>query len=367
MATRTDTTCDICQCRHTSKAAEIYCSLCEEALCSDCKDHHKLSKATKTHQVILIDDFNKLPPLIREIKQHCDKHGDRFDFFCPKHNELCCKRCITTTHRECKGSKVIEDFVEFSKSSAAINEYEQTLKDVEENIQIAIDDRKINLEEFDKQTQSIRKQIQDKRTETNKHLDNLETTIINELSSLVNEKKKNIKLVLEQLEEIKNKNIQLRTNVEAMKKYGSNIQVFMGTTKLQQRVSSQERFVRSLQNDGSFRVVYLECSISEKLNSILTGIETFGTVTSKSSESRVRFSWQCDKSAQILTKPTHLKSIDNINTKLICKIDVDTYETITSCFVGKCLLFSTCDLSEPIGNILRYDREGKHLKEIQLA
>ncbi|VDI11716.1 Hypothetical predicted protein [Mytilus galloprovincialis] len=110
--------------RHISKAAEEYCPVCEEALCSDsdCKGHTKLSKASKNHQAISIDEYNKLPPFIREIIQECDVHGDRFEFFCPTHNELCCKRCITTTLSECKGSKVIEDFVEFSKSSTSIDE-----------------------------------------------------------------------------------------------------------------------------------------------------------------------------------------------------------------------------------------------------
>ncbi|XP_071144800.1 E3 ubiquitin-protein ligase TRIM39-like [Mytilus edulis] len=361
MASSSGTYCDICQSRHISKTAEEYCPVCEEALCSDCKDHHNLAKATKNHQVISIAEYNKLPAFIREIKQHCDKHGDRFEFFCPTHNELCCKRCITTTHNECKECKVIEDFVE---SSAAIDEYEQTLKDVEENIQTAIADRKNNVEEFEKQTQAISKQIKNKRIEINRLFDNLEATIMKELFTIKSEKKQNVQSVIEKLEENKNKNIHLREDVEAMKKYGSNIQVFMGTTKLQQPVSSQERFVRLLQDDESLRFVNLECSISEELNNINTRIRSFGTVKPITSKSRVRFSWESDKSAQILTTPTNLKSIDNINTKLICMIDINTSNTITSCVLGKGLLFSTTNRYR--GKILQYDTQGKHLKEIEL-
>ncbi|CAG2218839.1 unnamed protein product [Mytilus edulis] len=366
MALSTGTYCDICQSRHISKAAEEYCPVCEEALCTDCQDHHKLAKASKSHQVILIDDYNKLPPFIREIKQHCDVHGDRFEFFCPVHNELCCKRCITTTHSECKGSKVIEDFVEFSKSSAAIDEYEQTLTDVEKNIKTAIVDRKYNLEKFEKQKKAIIKQIKDKRTEINKHFDNLEATIMNELSTVESQKKQNVQSVIEKLEENKNKNMQLKKDVEAMKKYGSNIQVFMGTTKLLQPVSSQEKFVRSLQNDESLRFVNLECSISEELNNIKTRVRSFGVVTSITSDPRTQFNWKSDKSAQILSTPTDMNSIDNINTKLICKIDVKTSKTITSCLVGKYVMFSNLKSLSFIGCLLQYDRKGKYLKEIEL-
>ncbi|XP_063408871.1 uncharacterized protein LOC134692346 [Mytilus trossulus] len=367
MASSTGTYCDICQSRHISKAAEEYCPVCEEALCPDCKDHHTLSKATKSHQVISIDEYKKLPPFIREIKQQCDEHGDMLEFFCPTHNELCCKKCITTTHNECKGSKVMEDFVDkYFKSAAALDEYEQTLKDVGDNIQTAIVDRKNNLLEFEKQTQAVRKQIKNKRAEINKHLNKLEATIINELSTIEGEKKQHVQSVIEKLEENKNKNIQLKNDVDAMKTYGSNIQVFMGTTKLQQLVSSQEKFVRSLQDDESLRFINLECSISEELNNITTDIRSFGTVTSISSDPRIQLNWKSDKSAQILKSPTDINSIDNINTTLICKIDVNTPKTISSCVVGKCLLFSTYDGFRPIGNILQYDSGGKYLNEIKL-
>ncbi|XP_071144801.1 uncharacterized protein [Mytilus edulis] len=366
MASSSGTYCDICQNRHISKAAEEYCPVCEEALCTDCKDHHNLAKASKSHQVILIDEYNKLPPFIREIKQHCDVHGDRFEFFCPVHNELCCKRCITTTHSDCKGSKVLEDFVEFSKSSATINEYEQTLKDVEKNIQTAIVDRKNNLEKFEKQKQAIRTQIKDKRAEINKHLDDLEATTMNELSVIEREKKQDVISVIEKLEANKYKTIQLRIDVDAMKKYGSNIQVFMGTTKLLQPVISQEKFVRSLQNDESLRFINLECSISEELNGIMTGVRSFGVLTPITSDACVRFSLESDKSAQILSSPTYMHSIDNINTKLICKIDVSAFTTITSCLVGKYVMFSNLKSRLSTGCLLQYDGKGKYLKEIEL-
>ncbi|XP_071146781.1 uncharacterized protein [Mytilus edulis] len=361
MASSTGTYCDICQKKHISKAAEEYCPECEEAFCTDCKDHHKLAKASKSHQAILIDEYNNLPPFIREIKQQCDEHGDIFDFFCPTHNELCCKRCITTTHKECNECIVIEDFVKFSKSSTTIDEYEKTLKDVEGNIQTAIDDRKYNLEQFEKQTQDITKQVKGKRNEINEHFDDLEARKLEELSTIGNEKKQNIQSVIENLEKHKNNNKQLREDVDAMKKYGSNKQAFMGTIKLQQLVSSQEKFVRSLQDDESLRFVELECSISEGLNSISTGNHTFGTVTQISSDTLAQFNWKSTKLAQILTPPTGMNSIGNINPKLICKIDVDTDRTITSCVLGRYLLFST------MGNVLQYNSKGKYLKKVELT
>lgn len=80
------------------------------------------------------------------------------------------------------------------------------MKDVEGNIQTAIVDRKYNLEQFEKQKQAIRKQVKDKRIEINKHFDNLEATLMHELSAIECEKKLNVHShdsVIEKLEEKK--------------------------------------------------------------------------------------------------------------------------------------------------------------------
>lgn len=47
--------CDICKNRDIDKPSEEYCSQCEEALCGVCRDHHKISKLSKSHQIISID------------------------------------------------------------------------------------------------------------------------------------------------------------------------------------------------------------------------------------------------------------------------------------------------------------------------
>ncbi|VDI53653.1 Hypothetical predicted protein [Mytilus galloprovincialis] len=62
--------CDVCQKRHLNKSAEEYCPQCEEALCRECRDHHKLSKWLKSHQTITVDKYNKLPSFIKQISQN---------------------------------------------------------------------------------------------------------------------------------------------------------------------------------------------------------------------------------------------------------------------------------------------------------
>ena len=89
MATKGETDdiyCDLCQGRHITKQAVEYCLRCEEALCADCIAHHKLSKASKNHQTIPINEYKNLPIFIQQIKQYCDDHGDISEFHCPTHD-----------------------------------------------------------------------------------------------------------------------------------------------------------------------------------------------------------------------------------------------------------------------------------------
>ena len=134
MATKGETNdirCYLCQDRHITKQAEEYCLRCEEVLSVDCIDHHRLSKASNTHQTIPTSEYTNLPIFIQQIKQYCDDHGDISEFHCPTHDVACCKRCITPGHRECKDIIIIEVYV----SSTALDNTEQTLQDVGSNLE----------------------------------------------------------------------------------------------------------------------------------------------------------------------------------------------------------------------------------------
>ncbi|VDI20930.1 Hypothetical predicted protein [Mytilus galloprovincialis] len=49
------TLCCPCSERHITKPSEYWCSECEEAICNDCQEHHRVFKATRIHELIPID------------------------------------------------------------------------------------------------------------------------------------------------------------------------------------------------------------------------------------------------------------------------------------------------------------------------
>ncbi|CAG2194884.1 unnamed protein product [Mytilus edulis] len=53
--------CGVCDLRHNTKPSIVWCTECDEGLCTECQEHHSLSKASRYHNVIPINEYQKLP------------------------------------------------------------------------------------------------------------------------------------------------------------------------------------------------------------------------------------------------------------------------------------------------------------------
>jgi hypothetical protein len=61
MATSGDILCAICEAQHITKHADHWCPECDEGLCAVCENHHKISRGTRYHGIISIENYKKLP------------------------------------------------------------------------------------------------------------------------------------------------------------------------------------------------------------------------------------------------------------------------------------------------------------------
>lgn len=59
--------CVICQCKDINKSAQEYCPQCEETLCGDCRANHKISRLSKSHQTISIENLTNYHHLSRKL------------------------------------------------------------------------------------------------------------------------------------------------------------------------------------------------------------------------------------------------------------------------------------------------------------
>ncbi|VDI49321.1 Hypothetical predicted protein [Mytilus galloprovincialis] len=352
--------CDVCQKRHLNKSAEEYCPQCEEALCRECKDHHKLSKLLKSHQTITVDKYNKLPPFIKQISQNCEEHDCFLEFYCKSHDALCCKLCLISGHKECKETIFIEDFLKplTGHQSAALDNIEKILQDLQNNICSAIKDRHRNLTEIREQKRVIGEQIKEKRKEINTLLDHLEEELLEKVYTLEKKNGLEIEEIITKLEDEKEKLEGIQKDVESVKMFASNLQIFMGTKSFQESISYNKINAQQIYYNGSLNNVTMKCTFNENLDGFIKNIKTFGDVELDKSEKHVSFSWKGDKSAQFFK--SEAKSIETINVRLGRRINIDS-ESISGCVISEAgnMLF----LQVYSNRMMKYAPNGKFISE----
>ncbi|XP_052079881.1 transcription intermediary factor 1-alpha-like [Mytilus californianus] len=289
--------CVICQSRDLNKSAEEYCPQCEEVLCGDCRHHHKISKSTKSHQTIPIENYNKVPSFIKKISHNCKEHDCFLEFYCKSHESLCCKLCLISGHKECKETIFVENFLtpSLEHQSVALNNIENVLTDLEINISSTLKDRHRNLTELREQKQMIAEKIKEKRQEINTRLDNLEEALLEKVSAIEKEYCQSIEDVIVALEDEKKKVKEIQKEIESVKMFASNLQIFIGSKSFQQRVSTNETNVQLLNDNGCFNNLTMKCTFNDKLDGLIKEIQTFGEIEIDNREKHVAFIWKGNK------------------------------------------------------------------------
>ncbi|CAC5399681.1 unnamed protein product [Mytilus coruscus] len=143
MATNTSV-CAICDLRHVTSRSIHWCPDCEEALCTECSEHHGLSRGTRNHKTILISQYQSLPTFVTDIQQFCIYHNEKYQQYCMKHECPICYKCIKE-HGKCTEVISLEDVISEVKSSELLRDLEQSLEVVPENIKRIREDREDNV------------------------------------------------------------------------------------------------------------------------------------------------------------------------------------------------------------------------------
>ncbi|CAG2223813.1 unnamed protein product [Mytilus edulis] len=131
MATNTSI-CGICSLRQITQTSKHWCPQCEEALCDECRDHHKLLKVTRSHEPIPISDYKSIPSFITDIQQSCIYHNEQYQQYCVEHALPICFKCIND-HRKCNVT-TLEKIINNVKTSEQFLDLESRLGDLLQNI-----------------------------------------------------------------------------------------------------------------------------------------------------------------------------------------------------------------------------------------
>jgi predicted nucleic acid-binding Zn-ribbon protein len=348
MATSNHRLCGICEAQHITKYADQWCPECDEGLCSDCESHHKISKSSRNHGVISIENYQKLPSSISEIGNHCQYHDMKYTHFCQHHDTPCCPDCISTHHKDCVGLLSIREIIKTSKTSTLIDNIQQNLTDIKNNLDKIMKNRQQNMSEIQQQRQMFQDQIKQMRVKINSHLDTIEQNILQELDDTEDKIKSKINELLKQISQNAKTVEGLQSNIIAVKEYASDLQTFLGSKVIEKEVKKEEEYLMALPEDGCLQQLNLRYNINTKIQEILSTITTFGSVSIETSPPSVVIKTMKAKQAQIMSVMQH-PSVQSIND---IKLTLHTTFNIPK---GKCNNTITGSIVCPNGKMIFVD------------
>ena len=130
MATNCTAPCTLCEGKN-----EICrkCLNCDEFMCENCSRIHLKSKRSKDHNVITIEDSEKLTALVLyqpkddSHEEECERHpGEKYMLFCVNRECDClvCSACITEYHQGHRFVRIDDTLTEYKRLDAQRNREE---------------------------------------------------------------------------------------------------------------------------------------------------------------------------------------------------------------------------------------------------
>ncbi|XP_071148327.1 E3 ubiquitin-protein ligase TRIM71-like [Mytilus edulis] len=294
--------CGICSLRQITRTSEHWCPECEEGLCEECKEHHKLLKATRRHEPIPITSYKSLPSYINDIKQSCVYHNEQYQIYCNEHALPLCLQCIND-HSKCDVVS-LEKVISNVKTSGQYLDLESRLDDLLQDIERIKKSREANVTDIETLRVQHVKEIKQIRVEINNHLDNLEKQILKELEEKEWQCKESIQKVLLPVKERKTTITQCQLNFKSIQEHASDLQTFIGMRDLEVKVNENEQYLQSLIDTKGFGHLELVYKVDTNVQNILNNLKSFGSIEIKNHISDIELTRAKDKQAQIQVATT---------------------------------------------------------------
>ena len=221
---------------------------------------------------ITIGEYQKLPPCIIGINPFCDEHREKYQTYCKGHQNLCCRKCVIASHKNCKDIVIIEEVVDNVKNSSSVQEMEHLLDDLTKNIKAIITSGQDNLDMLNETKAGIEKQIKQTRLAINGYLDKLEKELITKLQEAGDSAKVQIMELVATLAEKEKEILECQDNLQNIKSHATDLQTFLGLKQNEPEIAKNKRLVKSLIDDKRLSKRMLHCKINQKLLTLTTDV-----------------------------------------------------------------------------------------------
>ena len=225
-----ETICDPCSEKSKRLVAEKYCSDCEEKLCKECAEWHLRCMVFRSHHLIDLSSVGSgIPP---SSKINCEIHTDvQIDYFCSQHDAVCCRACLSDSHRSCESVLPLDSASKDVKNSYFLSDTLKELDNMTETLQKMEANRDENQKLLKQKKSLIIKQISAAKSKVPKYLDNVKERLITEVGSV---QEKNEEKINREKHEICQLTSILKDNkqeLEFLRDHGSNNQLFLTLRK----------------------------------------------------------------------------------------------------------------------------------------
>ena len=266
-----ETICGPCSAKNKRLAAEKYCWDCEEKLCTECAEGHLRWKAFRSHHVIDLSSVGSRIPSSSKI--NCEIHTDvQIDYFCSQHDVLCCRACLSDSHRSCESVLPLDSASKDVKNSSLLSDTLEEQEYMTETLQKIEENRNENQKLLKQKKSLIIKQISEAKSKVIKSLDEIEERLITEVESVqkkneekINKEKHNICLLTSILKDNKQE-------LEFLKDHGSNNQLFLTLRKQITIIQKTDKKI----HDMSSAINEIDMEFKEIKN---VNIETIGSLS----------------------------------------------------------------------------------------
>ena len=174
--------CGPCSFRDMDRDALVWCLVCKEGLCSECKAYHTALKVLKSHEMIPYENLRKLPQIAQDIRETCLEHDRKFEVYCSDHQESCCIKCSTSSHKSCNNTVPMDDVIGDVKASVAMHRIAEELSELISKTGTMIENIEYSMHLVEDQATDLKKDIQDMRERIEEHM----SMIIEEFKKMEN-------------------------------------------------------------------------------------------------------------------------------------------------------------------------------------
>ncbi|CAC5375113.1 unnamed protein product [Mytilus coruscus] len=232
-------------------------------------------RITRDHNLILIEDYRKIENV--NVCIQCEEHGSKLEMYCKVHEKAICIACFPTKHKDCSDAIIpLAEAAKNAKTSTTLTDLEHTINEILVNIQKCLNDREAATEKIEIQEKIIKKRIFDTRETINKHLDDLERKLLNELTTIHTSCKSKYGTIQNQLNEMEKEIKRLQEQTSQLKRFAPDIQVFLSTHQMNKEIHDEVKSITKALS--SVRNYNIEIEIHQGITSLLKDVVYFAGV-----------------------------------------------------------------------------------------